>query len=101
MANQRTKEIGVRKVLGASVQGIIYSFSKEFIILIGIAFLVAAPLGWLAMNAMLQEFEYRISIGPIIFATALLTTLLIALITVGYRSFQAATANPVDSLRSE
>ncbi len=101
MANQRTKEIGVRKVLGASVQGIIYSFSKEFIVLIGIAFLIAAPIGWLLMNAWLEEFSYRISIGPIIFLTALITTLVIALITVGYRSFQAATANPVDSLRSE
>lgn len=101
MANQRTKEIGVRKVLGASVQGIIYSFSKEFIVLIIIAFLFAAPLGWLAMNAMLKEFEYKISIGPIIFATALITTLLIAVITVGYRSFQAATTNPVNSLRNE
>lgn len=101
MANQRTKEIGVRKVLGASVQRIIYSFSKEFMILIGIAFLIAAPLGWLLMNAWLEEFSYRISIGPIIFATALMTTLIIALITVGYKSFQAATANPVNSLRNE
>ena len=101
MANQRTKEIGVRKVLGASVQGIIFSFSKEFLVLIAIAFLIAAPLGWLFTNALLQEFEYRISVGPIIFATALIVTLIIALITVGYRSFQAATANPVDSLRSE
>lgn len=101
MANQRTKEIGVRKVLGASVQGIVFSFSKEFIILIAIAFLLAAPVGWYFMNSWLEEFSYRISIGPIIFATALITTLVIALITVGYRSFQAATANPVDSLRSE
>ncbi|HET9053505.1 MAG TPA: FtsX-like permease family protein, partial [Cyclobacteriaceae bacterium] len=101
MANQRTKEIGVRKVLGASVRGIIYSFSKEFFILIAIAFAIAAPLGWLMMNAWLQEFSYRISIGPVIFATALITTLLIALFTVGYRSFQAATANPVEALRSE
>lgn len=101
MANQRTKEIGVRKVLGASVQGIIYSFSKEFFILIGIAFLIAAPVGWLLMNAWLEEFSYRISIGPAIFATALITTLMIALLTVGYRSFQAATANPVESLRNE
>lgn len=101
MANQKTKEIGVRKVLGASVRGIIYSFSKEFIILIVLAFLVAAPLGWLAMNAMLEEFSYRISIGPIIFASALITTLIIALITVGYKSFQAATTNPVNSLRNE
>lgn len=101
MANQRTKEIGVRKVLGASVQGIVFSFSKEFIVLIAIAFLLAAPVGWYFMNSWLEEFSYRISIGPVIFFTALTTTLIIALITVGYRSFQAATANPVDSLRSE
>lgn len=101
MANQRTKEIGVRKVLGASVQGIVFSFSKEFIILIAIAFLFAAPVGWYFMNSWLEEFSYRINIGPVIFFTALGTTLVIALITVGYRSFQAATANPVDSLRSE
>ncbi|MBL7840390.1 MAG: ABC transporter permease [Cyclobacteriaceae bacterium] len=101
MANQRIKEIGVRKVLGASVQGIVFSFSKEFIVLIVIAFVFAAPLGWLAMRSWLQEFEYRIDVGPVIFATALVTTLIIALITVGYRSFQAATANPVNSLRNE
>lgn len=101
MANQRTKEIGVRKVLGASTQGIILSFSKEFVILIGISFLFAAPLGWFGMSSWLEEFSYRIDIGPVIFFTALITTLVIALITVGYRSFQAATANPVDSLRSE
>lgn len=101
MANQRTKEIGVRKVLGASVQTIIYSFSREFIILIGIAFALATPIGWFFMNSWLEEFSYRITIGPVIFVTALISTLIIALITVGYRSFQAATANPVDSLRSE
>lgn len=101
MANQRIKEIGVRKVLGASVQGIVFSFSKEFIVLIVIAFVFAAPLGWLAMRSWLQEFEYRIDVGPVIFVTALITTLIIALITVGYRSFQAATANPVNSLRNE
>lgn len=101
MANQRTKEIGVRKVLGASVHGIVFSFSKEFIILIAISFLLAAPVGWYFMNSWLEEFSYRIDIGPVIFFTALVTTLVIALITVGYRSFQAATANPVDSLRSE
>lgn len=101
MANQRTKEIGVRKVLGASIQTIIYSFSKEFIILIGISFALAAPVGWFLMNAWLEEFSYRISLGPVIFITALISTLAIALITVGYKSFQAATANPVDSLRSE
>lgn len=101
MANQRIKEIGVRKVLGASVQGIVFSFSKEFIVLIVIAFVLAAPLGWLGMRSWLQEFEYRINLGPVIFATALITTLVIALITVGYKSFQAATANPVNSLRNE
>jgi putative ABC transport system permease protein len=101
MANQRTKEIGVRKVLGASIQAIVFSFSKEFIILIGIAFLFAAPFAWFGMSSWLEEFSYRISIGPAIFITALMSTLVIALLTVGYRSYRAATANPVDSLRSE
>lgn len=101
MANQKIKEIGVRKVLGASVKTIVYSFSKEFIILICISFLLAAPVGWFFMNAWLQEFSYRITLGPVIFITALVSTLAIALLTVGYRSLKAATANPVDSLRSE
>jgi predicted permease len=101
MASQKTKEIGVRKVLGASVESIIFRFSREFLILIGIGFLVAAPLGWFVMNQYLEQFAYRINIGPVVFLTGIGITILIAMVTVGYKSFKAATLNPVDSLRYE
>lgn len=101
MANQMTKEIGVRKVLGASVENIVLLFSKEFIRLIAIGFLIAAPFSWYVMNHWLNGFAYRIEIGPLTFLLGLVLTFLVAIITVGYRSFRAATVNPVDSLRSE
>ena len=101
MANQKTKEIGVRKVLGASVKSIVLLFSKEYVKLIVIGFALAAPLAGYIMNQWLNDFEYKIKIGPVIFLTGLGVTFLIALITVGYRSLKAATVNPVDSLRSE
>jgi putative ABC transport system permease protein len=101
MANQKTKEIGVRKVLGASVESIIMLFSKEFVMLIVIGFALAAPLAWLAMNAWLEEFAYKITIGPLVFVVGLGVTLIIAIVTVGYRSFKAAVRNPVKSLRYE
>ncbi len=101
MANQMTKEIGVRKVLGASVENIVFLFSREFVRLIAIGFLIAAPLSWYVMNHWLSGFAYRIEIGPLTFILGLVLTFLVAIITVGYRSFRAATVNPVDSLRSE
>jgi ABC-type antimicrobial peptide transport system permease subunit len=101
MANQKTKEIGVRKVLGASVESIVMMFSKEYIKLIFIGFLFAAPLGWLAMNAFLSEFAYKIEMGPGIFLAGLGITLLIAMLTVGYKCFRTANRNPVTSLRYE
>jgi putative ABC transport system permease protein len=101
MANQKTKEIGVRKVLGASVENIVFLFSKEFIKLIVIGFLIAAPAAWYVMNQWLSEFAYRIELGPSVFVVGLALTFLVAMLTVGYRSFRAATVNPVDSLRSE
>jgi len=101
MANQKTKEIGVRKVLGASVKGIVFSFSREYIVLVMVAFLFAVPFTWYVMNAWLEEFSYKITLGPAVFGIGLISTLIIAVLTVGYKSYQSATANPVDSLRSE
>jgi ABC-type antimicrobial peptide transport system permease subunit len=88
-------------VLGASVEGIVLMFSTEYIKLIVLGFLFAAPLGWLAMNAFLDEFAYKINMGVGIFILSLGITLLIAMITVGYRSIKAAIVNPVKSLRYE
>lgn len=101
MANQKTKEIGVRKVMGASVESIVFMFSKEYAKLLIIGFVLAAPLAWWVMNLWLEGFAYKISIGAWIFIAGFLITLLIAILTVGYRSMRAATANPVKSLRYE
>jgi putative ABC transport system permease protein len=101
MANQKTKEIGVRKVLGASVESIIFLFSKEYVKLILIGFVLAAPLAWYVMNEWLNDFAYKIEIGPVIFVAGLAMSFIIAIVTVGYRSLKAATVNPVDSLKCE
>jgi ABC-type antimicrobial peptide transport system permease subunit len=91
----------VRKVLGASVESIVIMFSKEFVKLIIIGFLLSAPVAWLAMSAFLGEFAYKIELGPEIFLLGFGITLMIALVTVGYKSFRAAIVNPVRSLRYE
>ena len=101
MAVQKTKEIGVRKVLGASVESIIYLFSREFTILIGIAFLIAAPVGYYLMREWLSGFYYHTSIGWEVFVIAIIISVIIAWITVGYKAIKAAVANPVKSLRTE
>jgi putative ABC transport system permease protein len=101
MANQKTKEIGVRKVMGASVESIVFLFSKEFIKLIIIGFLFAALIGWYVMNSWLEDFAYRITIGPMVFVMGFGVTIIIAIMTVGYKSFKAAVRNPVKSLRYE
>ncbi len=101
MAEQKTKEIGVRKVLGATVLNIVSLFSREFLKLVLIAFVLAAPLAYFLMRGWLQNFEYRITLSWSLFAGGIVATLIITLLTVGYRSFRAALANPVDSLRSE
>jgi putative ABC transport system permease protein len=101
MANQKTKEVGVRKVLGASVKSIVILFSKEYIKLIIIGFVLSAPVAWYVMNEWLNNFTYKINIGPTIFMIGLGVTFAIAMLTVGYRSIKAAVANPTNSLRSE
>jgi putative ABC transport system permease protein len=100
-AQQRTKEIGVRKVLGASIASIIALLSTDFLKLVGIAFVVAAPLAYLGMERWLEDFAYHIEIGPGIFLFAGGLLLLIAVLTVSYQSVKAALADPVKSLRYE
>ncbi len=101
MAEQRTKEIGIRKVLGASVRQLLSLFSGQFVKLVIIAFCLAAPLAYFLMTQWLQSFVYRIEMNAIMFAGCLLVSLLLVLLTVGYQSVRAAMANPVDSLRDE
>ena len=101
MAVRRTKEIGVRKVLGASVAQISWLFGREFLRLIAIAFLIAAPIAWTATHNYLKDFKYKITVGPQLFLIGLAVTILIAAIAVGYRSLRAAIANPVKSLRTD
>lgn len=101
MAVQRVKEVGIRKTLGASVGNIVYLFSKEFTLLILIAFPISAATGWYVMHKWLLDYSYRISIGPGIFLLAIGMSIFIAWITVGYKAISAALANPVTSLKSE
>lgn len=101
MAEQRTKEIGVRKVLGATVSGIVGLLSKDFVKLVLVAFAVATPLAYFAMQRWLQDFAYRVDIGWWIFALAGGIALVIALLTVSFQAIKAAVANPVEALRYE
>ena len=100
-AEQRTKEIGIRKVLGASVSSISMLLTEEFVVLVFIAFIPAATIGWWASSQWLSGFAYRIDISQLIFVGAGLSAVAIAWLTVGFQSFKAARANPVDSLRHE
>jgi len=101
IARQRTKEIGIRKVLGASVSNIVFLLSREFLILIGIATIIAWPVVFYSMNKWLQNFAYRITIGASILILAVIVTIILALITVSFKAIKAATANPIKSLRYE
>jgi predicted permease len=101
MTVQRVKEVGIRKTLGASVGNIILLFSKEFTVLILIAFVLSAPCGYYVMHNWLQDFTYRITIGPGILILAIVSSLGIAWLAVGYKAAKVAFANPVKSLRSE
>ncbi len=100
-AVQRTKEVGIRKVLGASVPQLVALLSREFALLVGVAFLIAAPLGWYAMHKWLENFAYRVSVGAGTLVLAGLTALGVALLTVSFQALKAALANPVNSLKSE
>ncbi|MGN6615611.1 MAG: ABC transporter permease [Ilyomonas sp.] len=101
MAVQRIKEVGIRKVLGASVGNIVYLFSKEFIVLIAIAFAIATPIAWYYMHQWLQDYAYRINISWSIFFAGGISAIIIALVTVSFQAIKAAVANPVKSLRTE
>ncbi len=101
MAVQRIKEVGIRKVLGATAGNIVYLFSKEFILLIGIAFVIAAPIAWYFMHQWLQDYAYRIDISWWIFLVGGFVSIAIALLTISFQAMKAAIANPVESLRTE
>ncbi|MBS1916731.1 MAG: ABC transporter permease [Bacteroidetes bacterium] len=101
IAEQRTKEIGIRKVLGASVTGLVQMLSKDFVRLVLIAFVIAAPVSWYFMNKWLQDFAYRTTISWWIFLIAAIIAVSIAVITVSFQAIRAALMNPVKSLRSE
>jgi len=98
---QRTKEIGIRKVLGASVQHLLFLLSKEFLVLVFISFFIAIPVSWWVMNNWLQDFAYRIQIQWWVYIMAIFLATLIALLTVSLQAFKAAVSNPVKSLRAE
>ncbi|WP_447642094.1 MULTISPECIES: ABC transporter permease [Chitinophagaceae] len=101
MAEQRTKEIGVRKVLGASVTSVISLLSKDFLKLVGVACLIAFPFAYWLMHSWLQDYQYRIDIGWYVYVLAGIVALTIAFLTIYFQTFRAATANPVKSLRTE
>ena len=101
IAEQRTKEIGIRKVLGATVSGITTMLSKDFIKLIILAIVLASPIAWWVMNKWLQDFAYRIDIEWTVFAIAAGAAIFIALVTVSFQAIKAAIANPIKSLRTE
>jgi ABC-type antimicrobial peptide transport system permease subunit len=101
MAVQRIKEVGIRKVLGATAGNIVYLFSKEFIILIAIAFAIATPIAWYYMQQWLQDYAYRTSVSWWVFAAGGLAAIIIALATISFQAVKAAMANPVTSLRAE
>ncbi|HUU27117.1 MAG TPA: FtsX-like permease family protein, partial [archaeon] len=100
-AEQRTKEIGIRKVLGASVSNIVLLLSREFLILLGIAIVIACPVAWYFMDRWLQNFAYRIELGPETFILGGIIALAITVLTVSFQAVKAATANPVEALRYE
>tara|TARA_R110002073_G_scaffold279026_1_gene443123 strand:- start:405914 stop:408346 length:2433 start_codon:yes stop_codon:yes gene_type:complete len=100
-AEKRIKEVGIRKVMGASVSQISYKLSIDFLKLVIVSIIIALPLGWIAMNRWLEDFTYRVEMGWWVFAAAIILALTIAIVTVSYQAIKAALANPVKSLRTE
>jgi len=100
-AEQRTKELGIRKVLGANAFDIVGLLSKNFLVLVLIASLIAFPIAWWAMNSWLKDFPYRVSISWWVFGIAIIAALAVALLTVSFQAIKAALTNPVKSLRTE
>ncbi|HEY8396454.1 MAG TPA: FtsX-like permease family protein, partial [Flavihumibacter sp.] len=101
MASTRIKEIGIRKVLGASVPNITTLLSKDFLKLVMIAFLIASPLAWFLMNAWLSEYAYRTTIDGWVFVITGILSVIIAIVTTSFQAIKAAISNPVQSLKSE
>jgi putative ABC transport system permease protein len=100
-AQKRTKEIGIRKVLGASVKGVVTILSKDFLKLVCIALIIAIPAAWMTANKWLQNYPYRITLSWWLFVSAAIMVIMIALITVSFQAIKAAVANPAKSLRTE
>jgi putative ABC transport system permease protein len=101
MAEQRTKEIGIRKVFGASVGSIVRLFTDKYLRLLALSLVIALPIAWWLANKYLEDFAYRISLSWWMFAAAALITVALTLLTVGWQAIKAATANPVKAIKSE
>jgi putative ABC transport system permease protein len=100
-AEKRTREIGIRKVLGASVNNVVTILSRDFLLLVSLSLVISTPLAWLAANKWLQNYQYRISLDWWLFAMAGILVVLVAILTVSFQAIKAAVANPVKSLRTE
>jgi len=99
--SQRAREVGIRKVLGATVPNLIGLFTREFVVFVVLGFALSTPVAYAVMNRWLDNFAYRIDLGVPLFAVALFASLAIALLTVGFKTYRSAMTNPVDAIRHE